>query len=92
MKFRDAYRQGLVDAQVKAIRKKELKALRASPPSSDWIIMQVQGLANLRAAEDLGWELISSLSLGRGAGFVTHVVRKTRSQVVLDTTGITLVR
>lgn len=85
MKFRDAYRQARLDERIKDIHKKELKALQASPTSSDWIIMQVTGLASLRTAEGLGWEYVSSLSLGRGAGFVTHVVRKLRSQVLLDT-------
>lgn len=81
MTFTQGFRKGLQEVD----RGKELKALRKAPETADRITIKVTGTTELTRFMDRGWELVSSVPLGRGAGFTQYIITKKRSQLVLDT-------
>lgn len=74
MKFSELYRQATIDSVIR----KEKRAIKRTPLDAPFVMIKATGMGEVRALTSRGWEYVSALSLGRGAGFVTHIMRKAR--------------
>jgi len=76
----------LAHAKQAELRKIELKALKRTASNASHVTMKVIGIKQVEAFSDKGWELLSSVPLGRGAGFTSYLMRKPYRLVELDMT------
>jgi hypothetical protein len=80
MSFKEGYKRG----RQNVLLAMEQKALKKAPLSAEWLVIKVTGTNQLTDFSNRGWEVVSSVPLGRGAGFTQYLMRKKRSQVILD--------
>lgn len=82
MTFAAGYR----DAALRITIKKERKALSRTLGMAEYVTLRATGQRELQLLSDRGWEIITSVSLGRGAGFASYIMRKPRQAVIEDLT------
>lgn len=77
-------------AQVESqeLRRAELRAAARAPRSAEWVSKRVYSTGSMLAYTGHGWELVTALSQGRGAGFQSYIVRKKRSEILDEASGM----
>jgi len=80
-KGQEVFKQMYADAQVDVIRKKEQKAFDRTPTDAEWVTLRATGQGEMIRFSNRGWEMVSAVPLGAGAGIVRYIMRKRRLDI-----------
>lgn len=78
MSFAAGYR----DAALRITIKKERKALRRTLGMAEYVTLRATGMREVQLLSDRGWEIVTAVPLGRGAGYTSYIMRKPRQAVI----------
>lgn len=78
------FAQRYQDARNDIMRKTETKALMKTLVTSEFVTMRVNTVKAIEAFSGRGWEIVSSIPLGRGAGITSYIMRKNRLTLIND--------
>lgn len=77
MKFQEAYLQAREDQ----LRKRELKALKRTKSTAEFVTIKVTGKKDMQRFADRGWQLMVSVPSAQATGYAGYVMRRPRVQV-----------